>query len=190
MSKLIALVTACAVLVCGVAQQNTPPSRQELLQQAQKQQSQKPPEPPKPGIFTAEGRQINLFSRGEGTLVVRGQGYLVINTVRGKVQMEGFQEVKKLPRGVRLKPPLSERLKVYMGQGTVRIEGRYDSVRAVLRQVRVDFKGVAAFTLQGTGTVSVDGVKRNLTPIAAATFFVPRPQWMTESPETKPKADR
>jgi hypothetical protein len=66
------------------------------------------------GVFT-RGQANNFFSRGEGALVFRGRGYLVINTVQGKVQIEGFQEVKELPRGVRIKPPLSERLKVYMG---------------------------------------------------------------------------
>ena len=186
MRKLVALITAFAVLVGGIAQQNAPtpqpaPSTQEQSQQQQsQQQSPKPPAPPKPGVFTAEGRQINFFSRGEGALVFRGRGYLVINTVRGKVQIEGFQEVKQLPRGVRIKPPLSERLKDYMGQGTVRIEGKYDSVRAVLRDVRIDFKGVAAFTMQGTGTASIDGVKRELTPVSAFTMLVPEPNWQTE----------
>jgi len=182
MRKLVALITAFAVLVGGIAQQsNTPQSQQPPKQESsQAQKPQKQPEPPKPGVFTAEGRQINFFSRGEGTLVFRGRGYLVINTVQGKVQIEGFQEVKKLPRGVRIKPPLSERLKVYMGQGTVRIEGKYDSVRAVLRDVRIDFKGVAAFTMQGTGTAYVDGVKRELTPVSAFTMLVPEPKWQTE----------
>jgi hypothetical protein len=68
-------------------------------------------------VCLREGRQINFFSRGEGALVFRGRGYLVINTVQGKVQIEGFQEVKELPRGVRIKPPLSERLKVLHGIG-------------------------------------------------------------------------
>lgn len=181
MRKLVALITAFAVLVGGVAQQNAPTPQQQPPKQEQSQQQQpKQPEPPKPGVFTAEGRQINFFSRGEGTLVFRGRGYLVINTVRGKVQIEGFQEVKELPRGVRIKPPLSERLKVYMGQGTVRIEGKYDSARAVLRDVRIDFKGVAAFTMQGTGTASIDGVKRELTPVSAFTMLVPEPKWQTE----------
>jgi len=102
-----------------------------------------------------------------------------------------FREVKELPRGVRIKPPLSERLKVYMGQGTMRIEGKYDSVRAVLRDVRIDFKGVAAFTMQGAGTASIDGVKRELTPVSAFTMLVPEPNWQAEDdvkPQT-PKAD-
>lgn len=194
MRKLVALITAFAVLVVGVAQRSNAPTPQQPPKQESpqpKQQPPKQPEPPKPGVFTAEGRQINFFSRGEGTLVFRGRGYLVINTVRGKVQVEGFQEVKELPRGVRIKPPLSERLKVYMGQGTVRIEGKYDSVRAVLREVRIDFKGVAAFTMQGTGTASIDSVKRELTPVSAFTMLVPEPNWQLEEdvePKT-PKAD-
>jgi hypothetical protein len=109
--------------------------------------------------------------------------------VRGKVQIEGFREVKELPRGVRIKPPLSERLKVYMGQGTVRIEGKYDSVRAVLREVRIDFKGVAAFTMQGTGSASIDGVKRELTPVSAFTMLVPEPKWQTEE-DVEPKTPK
>jgi len=191
MRKLVALIAAFAVLVVGVAQQSNAPTPQPPKQESPQPQQQQPkqPEPPKPGVFTAEGRQINFFSRGEGTLVVRGRGYLVINTVRGKVQIEGFREVKELPRGVRIKPPLSERLKVYMGQGTVRIEGKYDSVRAVLREVRIDFKGVAAFTMQGTGSASIDGVKRELTPVSAFTMLVPEPKWQTEE-DVKPKTPK
>jgi len=193
MRKLVALIAAFAVLVVGVAQRsNAPAPQQPSKQESPQPQQPKQPEPPKPGVFSAEGRQINFFSRGEGTLVVRGRGYLVINTVRGKVQIEGFREVKQLPRGVRIKPPLSERLKVYMGQGTVRIEGKYDSVRAVLREVRIDFKGVAAFTMQGTGSASIDGVKRELTPVSAFTMLVPEPKWQTEEdvqPKT-PKTDK
>ena len=191
MRKLVALITAFAVLVGGIAQQSNAP-KQEPPKREQAQQKPQKPEPPKPGVFVAEGRQINFFSRGEGTLVFRGRGYLVINTVQGKVQIEGFQEVKELPRGVRIKPPLSERLKVYMGQGTVRIEGKYDSVRAVLRDVRVDFKGIAAFTMQGTGTASIDGAKRELTPITAFTMYVPEPNWGTEEDvkAQTPKTDK
>lgn len=194
MRRFVALITVCAVLMGGVAQQqpSNAPQPQDASPQQGQSQAQQQPEPPKPGTFTAEGRQLNLFSRGEGTLVFRGRGYLVINTVKGKVQIEGFQEVKELPRGARIKPPLSERLKVYMGQGTVRIEGKYDSVRAVLRDVRIDFRGVAAFTLQGTGTAYVDKVKRELTPVSAFTLLVPEPQWQMEDdvqPKT-PKEDR
>jgi len=190
MRKLVALITAFAVLVVGVAQQSNAPAPQQPPKPAQSQpQRPKQPESPKPGVFTAEGRQINFFSRGEGTLVVRGRGYLVINTVRGKVQIQGFQEVKELPRGVRIKPPLSERLKVYMGQGTVRIEGKYDSVRAVLRDMRLDFKGVAAFTMQGAGVATIDGVKRELTPVSAFTMLVPEPKWQTEE-DVQPKTPK
>lgn len=194
MRRFVALITVCAVLMGGVAQQSEAPQPQDASpsQQPAQPQAQKQPESPKPGTFTAEGRQLNFFSRGEGTLTFRGRGYLVINTVKGKVQIEGFQEVKELPRGVRIKPPLNERLKVYMGQGTVRIEGKYDSVRAVLRDVRIDFRGVAAFTLQGTGTAYVDKVKRELTPVSAFTLLVPEPNWQTEDdiqPKT-PKDDR
>ncbi|MGQ9658186.1 MAG: hypothetical protein ACUVV1_09840 [Fimbriimonadales bacterium] len=194
MRRFVVLITVCAVLMGGVAQQSKAPQPQDASpnQQPAQSRAQKQPEPPKPGTFTAEGRQINFFSRGEGTLVFRGRGYLVINTVEGKVQVEGFREVKELPRGARIKPPLSERLKVYMGQGTVRIEGKYDSVRAVLRDVRIGFRGVAAFTLQGTGTANIDGTRRELTPVSAFTLLVPEPKWQAEDdvkPQT-PKDDR
>lgn len=188
MRRFAALITVCAVLMSGVAQQSKAPQPQDASPQQGQSQSQAQ-KPPKPGTFTAEGRQINFFSRGEGTLVFRGRGYLVINTVKGKVQVEGFQEVKELPRGVRIKPPLSERLKVYMGQGTVRIEGKYDSVRAVLRDVRIDFRGVAAFTVQGTGTANIDGTRRELTPVSAFTLLVPEPNWQTED-DVKPQTPR
>ncbi len=193
MRKLFALITVFAVLVVGVAQQqnNTPQNQQE--QPKQEQQAQQPKqEPPKPGVFTAQGNPLSFFSRGEGTLIVRGRGYLVINTVQGRMQIEGFQEVKELPRNVRIKPPLDQRLKVYMGQGTVRIQGKYDSVRAVLREGQINFKGVAAFNLMGVGEAAVDGVKRNLTPVSAFTLLVPEPRFQQEDNITPvtPKQDR
>lgn len=193
MRKPFALITVFAVLVVGVAQQqnNAPQNQQE--QPKQEQQAQQPKqEPPKPGVFTAQGRPLNFFSRGEGTLTVRGRGYLIINTVQGRVQIEGFQEVKELPRNVRIKPPLDQRLKVYMGQGTVRIQGKYDSVRAVLREGQINFNGVAAFNLSGIGEAAVDGVKRNLTPTSTFTLLVPEPRFQQEDDITPvtPKQDR
>ncbi|MCS7209356.1 MAG: hypothetical protein NZ874_07275 [Fimbriimonadales bacterium] len=167
MKRLVALITVIAVLVVGVAQQ---PQKNTSQQASSK--------PKKIGVFSAQGKILNFFSRGEGTLIVRGRGYLVMNTVQGRVQLDGFREVKELPRGVRIKPPLNQRLKVYMGQGTVRIEGKYDSVRAVLREARLEFKGDAAFLLQGVGTCTLDGVQRELSPVHVANYFVPEPNWM------------
>lgn len=186
MKRAFALIAIVAVLVAGVAQQNNTPAtttqqdaqqatKSEQPKQAQQQQAQQKPQ--KPGTLSAQGDPLNFFARGEGTLVVRGRGYFVLNTVQGKIQIEGFQEVKQLPRGVRIKPPLNQRLKVYMGQGTLRIEGKFDSVRAVMRKAQIEFKGVAAFNMQGTGTATVDGLKRELTPISAFTLLVPAPDW-------------
>lgn len=193
MKRFLAVMVICTMIAVGATQQqnNAPQNQQE--QPKQEQQAQQPkPEPPKPGVFTAQGRPLNFFSRGEGTLTVRGRGYLIINTVQGRVQIEGFQEVKQLPRNVRIKPPLDQRLKVYMGQGAVRIQGKYDSVRAVLREGQIDFKGVAAFNLSGIGEAAVDGVKRNLTPTSAFTLLVPEPRFQQEDNITPvtPKQDR
>lgn len=181
MGRLIAFISIVAVLVSGVAQRSKlpgaeveePPAKPQNTTQASPQQQK----PPKPGVLTAQADPLGFFARGEGTLIVRGRGYFVINTVQGKVQVEGFREVKELPRGVRIKPPLDKRLKVYMGQGTLRIEGKFDSVRGVMRKAQIEFKGVAAFNMQGTGTAVVDGVKRELTPISAFTLLVPAPDW-------------
>ncbi|OYT74798.1 MAG: hypothetical protein CFK49_06525 [Armatimonadetes bacterium JP3_11] len=188
MKKLFALIIAFAVLVVGVAQQSN--QNQQNTQQAQSQQAQPTKQPqPKPGTLTAQGKPLHFFTRGEGLLTVRGRGYLVVNTVQGKVQVEGFQEVKELPRGVRIKPPLDQRLKVYMGQGVLRIQGKYDSVRAVLREGQIEFKGVAAFNLSGMGTAFVDGARRDLTPVSTFTLLVPEPKWQQED-EVKPKTPK
>jgi hypothetical protein len=186
MKKLIALITAFAVLVVGVAQQqNNAPQNQQGQPKQEQQAKQQKPEPPKPGVFTAQGKPLNFFTRGEGTLTVRGRGYLVVNTVQGKMQVEGFQEAKDLPRGVRIKPPLDQRLKVYKGQGVLRIQGKYDSVRAVLREGQIEFKGVAAFNLSGMGTAFLDGARRDLTPVSTFTLLVPEPKWQQEE-DVKP----
>ncbi|MCX7924456.1 MAG: hypothetical protein N2554_01445 [Fimbriimonadales bacterium] len=189
MKKLIALITAFAVLVVGVAQQHDHShdhqhdnQQQPKQQQAQPQQKQ---QPPKPGTLTAQGKPLNFFARGEGTLIVRGRGYLIVNTVQGKMQIEGFQEMKDLPRGVRIKPPLDQRLKVYKGQGVLRIQGKYDSVRAVLREGAIDFKGVGAFNLSGMGVAYLDGARRDLTPVSTFTLLVPEPRWQQED-DVKP----
>ncbi len=185
MKKLIALITAFAVLVVGIAQQHDHTHQHNGQQQPKPAQAQQPQKPPKPGTLTAQGKPLNFFSRGEGTLVVRGRGYLVINTVQGNVQIEGFREVKELPRNARIKPPLDQRLKVYMGQGVLRIQGKYDSVRAVLREGQIDFRGVAAFNLSGAGAAFLDGVRRDLTPIGTFTLLVPEPRWEQEEVDAK-----
>lgn len=181
MKKLFVLITAFAVLVVGGAQranQSQPNPHQTPPKQQQTQS-------PKQGTLTAQGKPLNFFTRGEGTLTVRGRGYLVVNTVQGTVQIEGFREVKELPRGVRIKPPLDQRLKVYMGQGVLRLQGKYDSVRAVLREGQIEFKGVAAFNMSGMGVASVDGTRRDLTPVSTFTLLVPEPKWQQED-EVKP----
>ncbi|GIV05701.1 MAG: hypothetical protein KatS3mg016_1276 [Fimbriimonadales bacterium] len=184
MKKLFVLITAFAVLVVGGAQRTTPSQPSAPQAQPQKAQPTKQPQP-KQGALTAQGKPLQFFTRGEGTLTVRGRGYLVVNTVQGKMQIEGFQEVKELPRGVRIKPPLDQRLKVYMGQGVLRIQGKYDSVRAVLREGQIEFKGVAAFNLSGMGAAFVDGARRDLTPVSTFTLLVPEPKWQQED-EVKP----
>ncbi|GIV07490.1 MAG: hypothetical protein KatS3mg017_0692 [Fimbriimonadales bacterium] len=186
MKKIIALITAFTLLIVGGAQQSTNAPQNQQQQPKPEPQAQQPkPQPPKPGVFTAQGKPLNFFSRGEGTLTVRGQGYLIVNTVQGSMQIEGFQEVKDLPRNVRIKPPLDQRLKVYKGQGVLRIQGKYDSVRAVLREGQINFSGVAAFNLSGSGSASVDGVKRNLSPTSAFTLLVPEPRLQQED-DVKP----
>ncbi|MFN7016427.1 MAG: hypothetical protein ACK4P5_04560 [Fimbriimonadales bacterium] len=189
MQRLLALIGISTMLALGVTQQhsnNAPkqaPAQQEPAAQAK-------PQTPKTGTLTAAGKPLNFFSRGEGTLTVRGRGYLVVNTVQGNLQIEGFREVKELPRNVRIKPPLDQRLKVYMGQGTLRVQGKYDSVRAVLREGRIEFKGVAAFNLSGVGDAYLDGVRRELTPTSTFTLLVPEPQWTTDDVQIKtPKPD-
>lgn len=185
MKKRIALIGALAVLVVGVAQQHDHShdhahDHQPKQPQAQQQTQPKAQQPPQPGKLTAQGKLLSFFTRGEGTLIVRGRGYLVINTVRGNVQVEGFREVKELPRNVRLKPPWDKRIKVYMGQGSVRIQGKYDSLRAVLRDAQIEFNGIGAFELAGEGEVTTGGVKRALAATSTFSLLVPEPRWRQE----------
>ncbi|MFN4032296.1 MAG: hypothetical protein ACK4ME_01520 [Fimbriimonadales bacterium] len=182
MKRLLALIVICTMIAVGATQQQNKAPQQEPPKQ----------QPPKPGVFTVQGKPLNFFARGKGTLTVRARGYLIVNTVKGAMQVEGFQEVNELPRNVRLKPPLNQRIKVYKGQGVLRIQGDFDSVRAVLREGQVNFSGVAAFNLSGVGEASVDGVKRSLTPTGAFTLLVPEPRFQQEDdvkPRT-PKEDR
>ncbi len=190
MHRLLALIVICTMIAIGATQQQNNAPQQEPPKQEQATQPKQ--QPPKPGVFTAQGKPLNFFTRGKGTLTVRGRGYLIVNTVKGTMQVEGFQEVKELPRNVRLKPPLDQRMKVYKGQGVLRIQGDFDSVRAVLREGQINFNGVAAFNLSGVGEAAVDGVKRNLMPTGAFTLLVPEPRFQQEDdvkPLT-PKEDR
>lgn len=194
MKKLMALIVVGLVWMASTAQQQ--PSKQaQPPQPAPKQEQAKTPQQPKQpkqGTFKAQGRTLSFFTRGEGALTLRGSGYLVVYSVQGQVQVEGFREVKELPRNVRIKPPLDQRMKVFIGQGTLRIQGKYDSVRGVLRNAQVDFKGVASFDMSGTGTASIDGKQRELTPITSFTMLVPEPNWneIAEDVKTPPKSQK
>ncbi len=148
--------------------------------------SSKPQEKPQPaiGTLTAKAKPLNFFSRGEGTLTIKGKGFILVGDLQGQITTNGFKEQKTLPRGVKLNPPWDKRLRIFMGEGTMTIQGKYDSVRGSMREGSLDFRGGAAFNLGGTGEALVDGTKKvNLFASATVTLFVPEPEFFKNPPK-------
>ncbi len=180
-----------AVLLFGVAQQAKPPAQQEQnkpnnqqSQNTQQKQNQAKPQQPKVGTLTAQAKPLQFLSRGEGTLTIRGKGFILVGDLQGNITTDGFKEQKELPRGVKLQPPWDKRLRIFMGQGTFTVQGKYDTVRVSLREGSLDFRGGASFNLGGNGTALLDGQKKvTLFASATVTLYVPEPEWMKQPPE-------
>ncbi len=197
MRRLAVVGIIISLLMFAVAQQAQQPDQQPKQPAGNASNNQSPaggtpppqfPVPKRPGVLKAEGRPLSFFARGEGTLTLRGRGYVLINDPTGnlKIEVSGFQEVKELPRNVRLQAPMNQRIRVFQGQGTITVRGKFDSVRAVLRQGTVDFKGIAAFNIGGSGKALLDGVERQLFPTSTFTLLVPEPNWQQQQEDVKP----
>ena len=181
-------------LVMGMAQQQ-PNSSQQKPPASNKQPgvqtgtpSQAAPKnaPPKEGSLTVKGTGIRFFSRGEGTLTIRGHGFVLVGDLQGEIVAQGFQELKQLPRGVTLDPPMDKRIRIFHGKGTLTIKGKYDSMKVALTEAEIDFRGGASFEIQGTGGGKRDGEEVILYPSAAFTLIVPKPAWETQQQPTEP----
>lgn len=191
-----------ALIVAGmlaIAQQATQPAQKQEAdskttttqtqnsqptQTAQPKAQAKQEKPKPPGTLTAKAKPLNFFSRGEGTLTVKGKGFILVGDLQGQITVSGFQEQKELPRGVKLNSPWDKRLRIYMGEGTLTIQGKYDSVRASMREGSIDFRGGAAFNLGGTGEALLDGSKKvPLFASATTTLFVPEPEFFKNPPK-------
>ncbi|MFQ3610341.1 MAG: hypothetical protein SNJ72_02505 [Fimbriimonadales bacterium] len=183
------IVIVVGLLMLGVAQQAQQPTNSATNNQSPSGGTPPPqyPAPQRPGTLKAQGQPLTFFARGEGTLTIQGRGYLLINDPTGKlnIQVAGFQQMKELPRNVRLKAPMDQRIRIYQGQGTLTVKGKFDSVRAVLRQGSLDFKGIGAFNLGGQGKAFLDGVERQLFPTGTFTLLVPEPDWQKQD-DVKP----
>jgi hypothetical protein len=144
--------------------------------------AQKPPQQPAPkiGSLTAKGTGIKIaHARGEGTLTIKGHGFVLVSDLQGEVIMQGFRELKQLPRGVTLDPPMDKRVRIFHGKGILTIKGKFDTIRAALDEAEIDFRGGASFEITGVGSGKLDGQKDlTLNPSAAFTIAVPLPpEW-------------
>ncbi len=166
----------------GGDSQNSTQAQSTSTDKTAPSKAQEKPKPP--GTLTAKAKPLNFFSRGEGTLTIKGKGFILVGDLQGQITTNGFQEQKTLPRGVKLNPPWDKRLRIFMGEGTITIQGKYDSVRGSMREGSLDFRGGAAFNLGGTGEALLDGTKKvNLFASGTITLFVPEPEFFKNPPK-------
>jgi hypothetical protein len=167
--------------ISGAQQKETPaPNKKPTPTQAPPQQPAPKPAP-KIGSLTAKGVGIKIaHARGEGTLTIKGHGFVLVSDLQGEVIMQGFRELKQLPRGVTLETPMDKRVRILHGKGTLTIKGKFNTIRAALDEAEIDFRGGASFEIMGVGSGKLDGQKDlTLNPSAAFTIAVPvPPEWM------------
>jgi len=178
-----------AVALSGAQEKNTPaPNKTPApTQAAPKQPAPKPA--PKIGSLTAKGVGIKIaHARGEGTLTIKGHGFVLVHNLQGEIVTQGFRELKQLPRGVTLDPPMDKRVRIFHGKGTLTIKGKFDTIRAALEEAEIDFRGGASFEIMGVGSGKMDGQKEfTLYPSAATGVIVPIPDWMQQPSPNEPK---
>jgi hypothetical protein len=135
---------------------------------------------PKYGTVKANGSPLSFMNKGEGTLKFSGQGVILISDLNGSLQVQGFKELKQLPKGVTIKSPMDKRIRLFQGQGSITIKGKYGSVRVKLRHGQMEFVGSGSLNIDGKGKYVYDGKEGNLINIGTMTFFVPTPDWMKQ----------
>lgn len=145
--------------------------------------NQKPPGDvgqPKYDRFKAKGNPLSFLSRGEGTLQISGQGVILIFDLNGSLQTQGFKELKALPKGVVIRPPMDKRVRMFQGNGRMTVKGKYGSVRVKLVQGEMEFFGSGSLNIDGKGKYLYDGNEGDLINIGTMTFFIPTPNWMKQ----------
>ncbi|CUU08854.1 MAG: hypothetical protein N2045_09865 [Fimbriimonadales bacterium] len=198
----LAIIGLCLVIlgVWAVAQNESKPqlapttplpqqSAQEQNQNAQPQNTQQnaqKPSAPKEGTLSVEGQYMGFFSRGEGTLTLKGKGMFLLSDLQGSYSVSGFTLQEQLPRGVQIPPQWRGRIKIYYGNGTLTLKGKYDALRGNFRVATIQFRGNAAFNLSGVGKGNNSGKEIILYPQATQTVLVPEPKWVTEDTDVAP----
>lgn len=159
------------------SQQPSPPRAQPAQGQKQPAQAQ-PKELPK-GKLQARGELLSFSHWGEGTLRLTGHGVILLSDVEGKIENQGFRELKELPGGkvpfetIRLKPSYAARVRLFQGRGTLVVEGRYGSVRGNLQKSRLEFIGRGSITLWGQGTFKTNRRDGKLYGSNGTSLFIP-----------------
>lgn len=198
----LAIIGLCLVIlgVWAVAQNASKPQlaptqplpaqpAQEQNQSAQPQNAQqnaKKPNTPKEGTLSVEGQYMGFFSRGEGTLTLKGKGVFILADLQGSYSVNGFTLQEQLPRGVQVPPQWRGRVKLYYGNGTLTLKGKYDALRGNFRTATIQFRGNAAFNLSGIGKGNNSGKAITLFPQATQTVLVPEPEWVRQEPDVVP----
>ncbi len=141
---------------------------------------------PKTGSFTLKGTGIKFFSRADGTLTIKGHGFVIVGDLKGEIRAQGFRELKQLPRGVSLNPPINQRFRVFHGRGTLTIQGKYDSLKASLTEAEISFRGAGSFEMMGVGKGIRNGKELVIYPSAATPIIVPEPAWQAQPPPVQP----
>jgi hypothetical protein len=188
LTALIGLLILAVAL--SVAQEhNTPAPNKKPAPTQAAPQSPAPKPAPKIGSLTAKGVGIKIaHARGEGTLTIKGHGFVLVSDLQGEITTQGFRELQQLPRGVTLDPPMDKRVRIFHGKGTLTIKGKFDSIRAALDEAEINFRGGASFELMGVGSGKLDGQKEfTLYPGAATGLVVPIPDWMQQPSPNEPK---
>lgn len=198
----LAIIGLCLVIlgVWAVAQNESrpqlappmPPPEQSAQEQNQKapsqntQQNPKKPSAPKEGTLSVEAQYLGFFSRGEGTLTLKGKGMFLLSDLQGSYSVNGFALQEQLPRGVQIPPQWRGRIKIYYGNGTLTLKGKYDALRGNFRTATIQFRGNAAFNLSGIGKGNNSGKEITLYPQATQTVLVPEPEWVRQEPDVVP----
>jgi len=133
---------------------------------------------PKYGTVKAKGSPLSFMNKGEGTLKISGQGVILISDLNGSLQVQGYKELKQLPKGVVIKPPMDKRIRMFQGTGSMTIKGKYGSIRVKLEQGQMEYVGSGSMNIDGKGKYVYDGKEGDLINIGTMTLFIPTPEWM------------
>lgn len=190
--KISILILLLGVFALAVFAQQPPRDPHEGHSHDKPEQASPPPAPvnnakpsgtagqPKYDRFKASGSPLSFLSKGEGTLQLSGQGVILVSDLEGSVQAQGFKQLKELPKGVVIKPPMDKRIRLFQGKGSMTVKGKYGSVRVKLLQGQMEFFGSGSLNIDGKGKFVYDGKEGDLINIGTMTFFIPTPAWVKQ----------